>query len=278
MPASPGVARCQSPPGSAQDLAAWAGAAASRQTPAAATALAALHRPISVSRRQPTATMPRVIALAALTALAAVLRFATLDAQSFWFDEAVTVHLLQLDLGGMLERISETESTPPLYYLLARLWSKAFGLGEVGLRSLSALLGTATVPLAYLAVRELCSRRVGLAVAALAAVSPVLVWYSQEARAYALVVLLSAISLWAFARLLREPSWRSAAVWALASALALLSHYFAVFLVLPEAVWLAAATAPRRRALPAIAAVALVALAELPLALHQKSLELASFI
>ena len=76
--------------------------------------------------------MPRVIALAALTALAAVLRFATLDAQSFWFDEAVTVHLLQLDLGEMLERIPDSESTPPLYYLLAWLWSKAFGPGEVG--------------------------------------------------------------------------------------------------------------------------------------------------
>ena len=118
-----------------------------------------------------------LLALATLTAVAAALRFATLDLQSYWFDESVTVHLLRLDLGDMLGRIPDSESTPPLYYVLAWLWSKPFGLGEVGLRSLSALLGTATVPVAYLAAKELCSGRVGVAVAALASVSPVLVWY-----------------------------------------------------------------------------------------------------
>src|SRR5215210_7487143 len=160
------------------------------------------------SLRRPRATL---IALAALTGLAALLRFSTLDLQSYWFDESVTVSLVRLDLGGMLERIPASESTPPLYYLLAWLWSKPFGSNEAGLRSLSALLGTATVPLAYAAARELCSRRVGLTVAALAAVSPVLVWYSQEARAYALVVALTTGSLWAFARLVRRPSVAAAA-------------------------------------------------------------------
>jgi mannosyltransferase len=219
-----------------------------------------------------------VLALAALTAVAAVLRFATLDLQSYWFDESVTVHLLRLGLGDMLGRIPGSESTPPLYYVLAWLWSKPFGLGEAGLRSLSALLGTATVPVAYLAAKELCSRRVGLAVAALAAVNPVLVWYSQEARAYALLVLLTALSLWALALLVRRPSTKAAAGWAVVSALALASHYFAAFLVLPEAIWLAAAPASRRRTTPAVASVTLAALALLPLALHQKSLDLASFI
>ena len=55
--------------------------------------------------------------LALLTAAAAVLRFATLDLQSFWYDEAVTVGLVGLDLTGLLERIPDSESTPPLYYL-----------------------------------------------------------------------------------------------------------------------------------------------------------------
>jgi mannosyltransferase len=219
-----------------------------------------------------------LLAVIALTALAAVLRFVTLGDQSFWADEAVTVHLLGLDLGTMLDRIPDSESTPPLYYLLAWLWSKPFGLGEFGLRSLSALFGTATVPLAFLAARELCSRRVGLAVAALAAVNPVLIWYSQEARAYALLTALTALSLWAFARLLRRATAAAAVTWAAASALALASHYFAAFLVIPEAIWLAAAAPGRRRLLPAVAAVAVAALALLPLALHQRSLDLASFI
>lgn len=87
-------------------------------------------------------------ALVALTVLAGVLRFATLDVQSFWLDESVTVGLVREDLGGMLSAIPDSESTPPLYYVLAWGWAKLFGTGEVGLRSLSALFGTATVPVA----------------------------------------------------------------------------------------------------------------------------------
>src|SRR3954466_5060010 len=97
----------------------------------------------------------RLMALAALVALGAALRFATLDVQSFWFDEAVTVGLVKRSLGDMLSHIPNSESTPPLYYVLAWLWSKAFGTGEVGLRSLSALCGTAAIPAFYAAAAEL---------------------------------------------------------------------------------------------------------------------------
>ena len=56
------------------------------------------------------------------------------------------------------------------------------GTGEFGLRSLSALAGVATVPVAYLIGVELRGRRAGLMAAALVAVNPMLLWYSQEAR------------------------------------------------------------------------------------------------
>ena len=70
-----------------------------------------------------------------------VLRFATLDGQSFWLDEAYTVRLLDQPLGDMLADLPDQESAPPLYYLLAWPWGQVLGLGEAGLRSLSALLG-----------------------------------------------------------------------------------------------------------------------------------------
>src|SRR5919109_4758162 len=102
--------------------------------------------------------------LALLTLAGGALRFATLDLQSFWFDETATVALVHMDLGGMLGEIPDSESTPPLYYVLAWLWAKAFGTGEVGLRSLSALAGTLMIPAAYLAGAALVGRRAGLVV------------------------------------------------------------------------------------------------------------------
>lgn len=213
-----------------------------------------------------------------VTALAAALRFASLDAQGYWNDEAVTVLLLDQGLGGLLADVPDSESTPPLYYVLAWLWSQLFGTGEVGLRSLSALAGTSTVPVVYAAGAALGSRRAGLVAAALAATSPLFVWYSQEARAYSLLVLLAALSVWLFARA-SEGERRALAGWAAVAALALATHYFALFVVVPEALWLLArAGLPRRAAAAAVAVPALAGLALLPLALEQRSNNGALFI
>src|SRR3954447_9074298 len=210
-------------------------------------------------------------ALLGITAGAAALRFSTLGVQSFWHDEAVTVgRVLHPGLGGTLREIPSSKAAPPLYYVLAWLWTTVFGVSEAGIRSLSAVCGTATVPVAYAIGARLVSRRAGLLAALAVAVSPLLVWYSQEARAYALLVLTSALTIWFFAAALQEPERRRWLWWwAAASSLALLSHYFAAFVVAPEAAWLLWRSRPRRAVLAAVAGPPLVAAAPLPLAVHQ---------
>ena len=227
--------------------------------------------------RSALATLRGHRALVALTALAALLRFATLDVQSFWQDEAVTALLMRPGMLQMLSLIPTSETTPPLYYLLGWVWSQLFGTGEVGLRSLSALFGTATIPVAYSAAVPI-SRRAGLVTAALTATSPMLVWYSQEARAYALLVLLAALSFTFFIWALRNPTRRLLAGWALSSALALFTHYFALLLIAPEAAWLLARSPRRRGAAIAAAATAVAGLAVLPLALAQANAAHAAWI
>jgi mannosyltransferase len=207
--------------------------------------------------------------LLAFIVLGALLRFPTLGLQNFWQDEAVTAALLRLEVSDMLTTMSATESTPPLYYLTARAWVLAFGTGEVGLRALSALAGTLTIPVAYAAAAKLTSRQTGLFVAALTAVNPALVWYSQEARSYALLVLLSGLSLLFLARALRDEGDRDVAWWALTAVLSLLTHYFAGFLIAGEALWLLAAYPRRKVAGVAVGSVALACAALLPLALRQ---------
>jgi mannosyltransferase len=175
---------------------------------------------------------------AGVTIIAAALRFATITHQSFWFDEAQAVHEMHLSFGAMLSAWSANEPNPPLYFILAWPWAQLFGTGEAGLRSLSALLGTVTVPLVYLCGRELVSRRAGLFAAVFAALSPFLIWYSQEAREYMLLTALSAASVLFFARAWHAPSRRNLAWWAVFSGLALLTQYFAAFLVAAEALTL----------------------------------------
>lgn len=204
--------------------------------------------------------------IALLTVAAAVLRLSTLGLQSFWYDEAFTpVHVLHPSLWATMRSVVHTENTPPLWYLLAWLDSRVLGSGAVALRLPSALAGIATVPVAWAIGRELAGERAALACAALVAVNPLFVWYSQEARAYALFVLTASCALLCFLRAERQPTPTRMAAFALTGALALLSHYFAVFLLIPMAAVLAYRSRTRRAAVPALAALALVGAALLPL-------------
>jgi uncharacterized membrane protein len=204
-------------------------------------------------------------AVVALTVLAAILRFVTLGHQSYWLDEAQAVHELRQSFGGMLSLWSKYEWNPPLYLIVAWPWTRVFGTGEVGLRALSALLGTALIPLLYLCGKELVSRRAGVVAAAFAAVNPFMIWYSQEAREYMLLVVLCAGSVLFFARLWREPERdRHLIWWAVFSALALLTQYFAAFLIAAEAV----AILTRRRDMRVLGAGAALAVLQLALIPH----------
>lgn len=214
------------------------------------------------------------MALFLITLAGGLLRFVALGAQSFSPDEGVTVGLLERGFGDMLDTIPASESTPPLYYSLAWVWTQVFGTGEVGVRSLSALFGTIAIPVVYVAGTELIGRRAGVIAAALTAVSPLLVWYSQEGRAYSLLVLLVAASLVFFGRAIARGSGRPLLWWAVCCGLALATHYYAVFVVAPQGAWLLLAIrdrAARRRALLATGSMVAVGLALLPLALEQRS-------
>ncbi len=205
-----------------------------------------------------------------LLLLAALIRLPTLGLQSLWFDEAFTpVHVLHPSIVATLKTVSHTENTPPLWYVLVWAWTKVFGTGAIALRLPSALAGIALVAVVWGIARELSSRRVAIAAAALTAVNPLFVWYSQEARAYELYTLTAALAVLCFVRAEKVPSARRMAAFALAGCLALLTHYFAVFLLAPMSLWLLRRRERRRLALPAVGAIALVGIALIPLVLSQ---------
>jgi mannosyltransferase len=205
-------------------------------------------------------------ALVAIVVAGAAVRFATLGIQSFAEDESTTALLMLHPFGSMLSSLPDSETTPPLFYVLDWLVAHPFGVTEVSARLISAAAGTATVAVAAAAADVLAGRRAAVICALLVAFNPFLVWYSQEARAYALLVLLTAIALLFYIRLLRDPGDRRSLVgWSVASALALLTHYFAIFVIAAEGVWILRRVLPRRRALAALAPAIVTGAALLPL-------------
>jgi mannosyltransferase len=215
--------------------------------------------------------------VAGLTVAGAALRFATLGVQSYHHDEIVTAsRILRDGFWHAMGAVGFSESAPPLYYALAWLWTQVTGTGEFGLRSLSALAGVATIPVAFLLGAELRGRRTGVVAAALVAVNPMLLWYSQEARAYALFALLTALSVLFFVHALDRGRRRDVVAWGIVAGLALATHYFAVFPIAAEAIWLL-----RRRGratLPGLCIVGATGLLLAPLAIHQMSIGHAEWI
>ena len=129
-------------------------------------------------------------------ALGAFLRFFRIGAQPLWLDEATSLRFAHQSLAELWSWSTIVDpGNPPLYYSLLHGWVR-FGDGEGELRTLSALIGVLTIPLVYALGRTIRDHRLGIVGALLFAISPFQVWYSQEARGYALLTLGATSAMW----------------------------------------------------------------------------------
>jgi len=194
-------------------------------------------------------------AVVVLLLLATALRFHRLGAQSFWNDEGNSARLSERSITAIIEGTA-SDIHPPLYYILLRGWRELAGETEFGLRALSAYAGVLTVVVVVAVGKCSVSSKqysvssiqysVGqsmwrsdplttdplnteywiLITALLTAVSPVLVYYSQETRMYALLALLAAAGTWALLLWLGGAGRRWAVAYVLLTAAGLYTHYF----------------------------------------------------
>ncbi|MDZ7842956.1 MAG: glycosyltransferase family 39 protein [Gammaproteobacteria bacterium] len=125
------------------------------------------------------------VALVGIVLLAAMVRLHQLGADDLWTDETFSGFLALTPEWVSYLRI---DNTPPLYYLVLRLWCGVASCGELGLRLPSALAGVAFVALVGVFFKQAFGRGAALAVALIAALSPVHVYYSQEARVYSILL------------------------------------------------------------------------------------------
>ena len=196
-------------------------------------------------------------------------RLAGLTSQSLWRDEVDSLRFATRGMDQVLAAFTRPGENGPLYYLLLRPWLAVAGHSEFALRFPSAWLGVLAIPLVFLWGRWLLGRRRGVwggvVAALLLAVNPYHVWYSQEARMYALVVVMILFILWWFKEAMEKGGWRPWAWWYLFLSLSFYIHVLAVLVLAVQALWLVMMPAWRRRWRAALGALALLIVPYLPL-------------
>jgi mannosyltransferase len=159
--------------------------------------------------------------------VAAVLRFHDLDRTSLWYDEAVS---WSQSNGGFLDLLSSVsaDNYPPLHNVLLWISMPIIGDSETAIRLPSAVLGVAAVWLTYLVGRTLGGTSAGLSAAALLAISPFHIWYSTEARMYALLAASGLAFLFCVLKVIKKPTRSWLISLSICGALFLYSHIYAL--------------------------------------------------
>ena len=167
-----------------------------------------------------------------LTVPGAALYFWRIGAQGLWYDEAVTALRVTESLGDIWRA---DPFIGPLHEMLLHFWVSVFGTGEAGLRSLSALFAVASIPLFHLLARRLIAPRAAVVATALFAVSPFTIFFAQEARPCALLMLLTVAAMFTFERAIRTRGRGAWVALAILNAALLYTHFYAAFVLLVQA-------------------------------------------
>ena len=191
----------------------------------------------------------RFLELVLLPFAALVLRVINLGSRPLWWDEGRNIFFARLDwVTAAQTAIRSGDTNPPIFRMLLREWMRLVGPSPFAIRLLSVLIGVVTVAMLYRLGAYMFGRRAARIAGLLAAASPPLIYYSQEAKGYALVILAVSLSVWIWLKLHRpflsptrssDPtrSYSSLVAWplfTLATMLAVGSHLFASLFVLVE--------------------------------------------
>lgn len=166
-----------------------------------------------------------------------LLRFYKLDFQSIWVDELHTMIECnpEITYKESYKIAAFREQMPQLYFLLVKVFSTIFGHTPFVTRAFSVLVGTISLYGIYLLGKEIINARLGLIAAALLAVNIFHISYSQEARPYAMLALMTIFSFYRLVIFIKRSSYLNAFYFGLFSALMINTHFFGLFTLIAQA-------------------------------------------
>lgn len=184
--------------------------------------------------------------LVILVIIGSFLRFYNLGYNSLWLDEASTYTISQNSFLGIWQTMMTGEVNPPLFYWIEHVML-LFGNSEIVLRLVPALAGVLSIPVFYFVGKEFLDRNAGLISAALCMVAATLVYYSQEARAYSLALLFTALGTLFFLKALRSGSLSYWALFGIFMALAFWTHFYVIMFIAALIVYIVVLCLPQLR-------------------------------
>jgi 4-amino-4-deoxy-L-arabinose transferase-like glycosyltransferase len=208
--------------------------------------------------------------LVLFTIFGAFLRIFQLGAAPLWLDEATTLTYARQSLSQIWGSVSSgSEFHPPLFYWMEHAML-IFGESEVVLRLFPALFGIFTIPVFYFVGAEILDRNTGILAAALLTFSPFHIYYSQEARDYAMMLFFFSLAFLFFLRLLKSWGRRDALLFGAFSALAFWAHFYAFVPILALFIFALCVKAKGmledlRSAIPLVTSLLVFSLLSLPL-------------
>jgi len=181
------------------------------------------------------------MAIVFILILGFLLRLVNLN-QSLWLDETVQAITSKGPFLGLFTEL-RGDFHPPLYHFLMWVWVHMFGNGEIMMRLPSVFLGTATIYVLYLIAQKLLTKKSKwpLIVALFLATAPFHIYYSQEARTYALTAFLATLSTFSFMKMIdkknsQKQGQKSIPFYILSTVLLLYADYYGLFVFLAQIV------------------------------------------
>lgn len=159
------------------------------------------------------------------------LKIICLDYSSLWFDEIASIECAWLDFGH-IKHVSEWDNNPPFYYYCLSIWVKIFNDSEFCARLLSVIFSSLAGGITFLFANKFFNKTTAILSSLLFISSNFLFYYSHEARAYSLVLVLVLLSSYLFLNFTLKSKWINVFLLGFINFLIVYTHYIPAIVIL----------------------------------------------